>query len=130
MMNISNNTHNFFDKQKADDFVYATIKAYKDDEGWYINPFFEVYYLPVKCAKEDTNDAIYNLLKPDLIDGEDRFLVSTYDHTEDHFCFNMFVYNVSYDPKSDKEILVYYAYQLAQAIAEDNITESSVITFK
>lgn len=125
------NIERFFSKKKEDNLVYLQIKATFDEkEGWIIDSTSDVYFLPVKYAEEYAGADIYRLLKPDLLDGEDRYLVATYDHTESSFCFDMYAYNVSYDPDCHSHIVFGEAYELALAITKNNITHPSIMTIK
>ena len=125
------NIEKFFSQKKEDNLVYLQVQATFDEkEGWIINSTSDIYFLPVKFAEEFAPPEVYKLLKPDLLDGEDIYLVDTYDHTESSFCFDMYAYNVSYDPDCHSHIVFGEAYLLALAITENNITHPSIMTIK
>lgn len=125
------NLEKFFSNKKEDELVYLQAKAiFDEEEGWMIDSFSDVYFLPVKYAEDFAGPDIYRLLKPYLLDGEERYLVATYDHTDKGFDFEIFAYNISYDPDCHSHILFGEAHELALAITENNITHPSIVTMQ
>ncbi|MBQ7907171.1 MAG: hypothetical protein IJ309_04265 [Clostridia bacterium] len=122
----------FFSKKKEENLVYALVQAnYNEEEGWWSTQLVsDVCFLPVNYAEKHAAPEVYKLLKQDLIDGEDRYLVDTYEHTENSFCFEFYAYNVSYDPDCNFHILLGEIDSLAIALVENNITNPSILTIK
>lgn len=100
---------------------WTDLKVLLNGDGTYsIEPKTGIYQMKL----ENTSGDIHKLLKEDLIEGDDTFLVATYDHTDDSFCFEMFY---SFD-KFDADDYIDMEYELADYIIDQNIKKPTIFT--
>lgn len=100
---------------------WTDLKVIIREDGTYrIVPKTGIYQMKL----ENTSGDIHRMLKQDLIDGNDRFLVATYEHTDNSFCFEMF-----YSFKEfDKADFLALEYKLAEYIMSQNVKKPTIIT--
>ena len=113
---------------KPEFICFARVGVLFDDRDGYSVSTLGGGIYGIRLDQVDTNVAeeIRPLLKQDLIEGNDRFLVGTYDYTDSGFSFEMFMYNIEFD----KDFFIESEYNLARALINDNIQTPTIITFK
>lgn len=115
-----------FETCKPEHISFTRIKLCIDNGKFYLIPLDGIYGISLERVDTDVADGIRPLLKQDLIEGNDRFLVATYDHTDKGFCFEMFMYNIEFD----LDFFLKSEYKLAKALIDANIQTPRIITFK
>ena len=100
---------------------WTDLKVLLREDGTYrIEPKTGIYQMKL----ENTSGDIHRMLKQDLIEGNDTFLIATYDHTEDSFSFEMFYSFEEFD-KSD---FIAMEYELADYIIAQNVKKPTIFT--
>jgi len=102
--------------------AWTKLKVHIDDCTYKIIPLEGIYEMKL----ENTSGDIHKMLKQDLIEGNDRFLIATFDYTDKGFSFEMFY---SFDEFDMKEFID-YEYQLANFVLGNRIKKPTIVTIK
>lgn len=112
------NTNRYNHKKQI---AWTKLKVYLHDGTYNIIPLTDIYEMKL----ENTFGDIRKMLKQDLIDGNDRFLVATFDYTDKGFSFEMF-YSFKQFDQAD---FLAMEYKLAEYIISQNVKKPTIITF-